>query len=338
MKVSPHIRRIAFPVLVAAAAATSLAMKRENPALTVYSGRSEELIRPLIDQFSRETGIRVRVRYGGTAELAATIMEEGRNSPADVLIAQDAGALGALNRHGRLTALPPELLTEIDPRYRSPNGAWVGISGRARVVVYNTTNLAESDLPDDLAGFTAPAWRGRLGWAPENGSFQSFITALRIREGDARTLAWLKAIQANLPRVYGKNSALVAAVAAGEIDAGFSNHYYVYAARRTRPNLAVANYYFPRETAGNLVNVAGAGALASSRQPEAAHALIRFLLSPEAQRYFVVETREFPVIQAGIDTALLAHAPQANEIPQLDLNALEDLEGTLRLLQQAGIL
>ena len=329
--------RIGIIALAIAGAFAVTAMKKDSARLVVYCGRGEELIQPLMARFQAESGITVLVRYGGTAELAATILEEGRNSPADVFIAQDAGALGALNRHNRLAALPADLLALIPGRYRSPDQAWVGISGRARVVVYNTGKLSEADLPDDLFGFTDPAWRGRIGWAPENGSFQSFITALRLQEGDERALTWLKGIKANAPRVYAKNSAIVAAVAAGEIDAGFVNHYYLLSAQKTRPDITAANYYFPRQTVGNLINVAGAGILKTSRQPEAAERLIRFLLSPETQSYFARETYEYPVIE-GVELPAMLQEIRASSLPEINLNLLNDLEGTLNLIHQAGVL
>ena len=105
--------------------------------LVVYSGRAESLIGPILAQFAEETGIHVEVRYGGTAEMAATILEEGANSPADVFIAQDAGALGALSKAGRLATLPSDILERVPAAFRSPSGQWVGLSGRARVLVYN---------------------------------------------------------------------------------------------------------------------------------------------------------------------------------------------------------
>lgn len=313
------------------------AMKPSSGELTIYCGRGEELIRPLMEQFQNESGIRVNIRYGGTAELAATILEEGRNSPADVFFAQDAGALGALNRHGLLVALPEDVRALVPARYQSPDGTWLGVSGRARVVVYNPAKLPESDLPDDLFGFCTPDWKGRIGWAPENGSFQSFITALRLREGDERALEWLKCIQANQPRVYAKNSAIVAAVAAGEIDAGFVNHYYLYGAKKSNPSISAANYYFPGESAGSLINVAGAGILHSSKNRDAAEQLLRFLLSPSAQTYFATETSEYPLIE---NAEIISDLKPLNQIPKLeiDLNRLDDLEGTLELIRQAGVL
>jgi len=313
------------------------AMNPSSSPLVIYCGRGEELVRPLMEQFQNESGIAVQVRYGGTAELAATILEEGPNSPADVFFAQDAGALGALNRYGRLAELPEDVRSLVSARYQSPDGTWIGISGRARVVVYNPEKMSEANLPDDLFGFCTPEWKDRIGWAPENGSFQSFITALRVREGDQRALEWLKGIQANNPRVYAKNSAIVTAVAAGEVDAGFVNHYYLYGAKKSNPDITAANYFFPGESAGSLVNVAGAGILKSSKNVDAAAQLIRFLLSTSAQTYFGTETSEYPMTE-NIPTN--SDLKPLNQIPalEIDLNRLDDLEGTLELIRQAGVL
>ncbi|MCB0155287.1 MAG: extracellular solute-binding protein, partial [Anaerolineae bacterium] len=191
--------------------------------LTIYSGRSESLVGPLLDQFEQETGLNVEVRYGDTAQMAATILEEGANSPADVYYGQDAGALGALAKTGRLQVLADDILSQVEPRFRSPEGQWIGTSARARTVIYNSTNLAETDLPDDIFGFCDAAWQGRLGWAPTNGSFQAFVTALRVSEGEERAREWLACIQANEPLVFSNNTSIVQAVGDGEIDAGFVN-------------------------------------------------------------------------------------------------------------------
>jgi iron(III) transport system substrate-binding protein len=336
-RLARYVWRSLIPVLLIVGTAVAMAAKNADPTLVVYCGRSEELLKPLMDRFEAETGIKTEVRYGGTAELAATILEEGPNSPADVFFAQDAGALGALNKEGALVELPSDILDRVPPHYRSPNSTWIGVSGRARVVVYNNAKLTEADLPDDLFGFCDPAWKGRIGWAPENGSFQSFVTALRLREGDQRALEWLKCIQANEPHVYAKNGAIVVAVAAGEVDAGFVNHYYLLNARRTQPDIKAANYYFPRANAGSLINVAGIGQLKTSKQPDAARQLIRYLLSESAQTYFARETSEYPLIE-GVD--IQGDLKPLSEVPVLDidLNLLNDLEGTLKLIQEAGIL
>ena len=340
-------------LLVTPIAALSLALAACSPAaddgpstaespgseetVTLYSGRSEELVGPLLDQFTDATGIVVEARYGDTAEMANLILTEGPNSPADVFLAQDAGALGAVGERGLLATLPEEILGAVDERFRSPTGEWVGISGRARVVAYNTENVTEADLPDSIFGFTEPEWSGRIGWAPTNGSFQSFVTALRVLEGEDRAREWLEGIEANEPNVYDGNSAALEAVAAGEVDVAFINHYYLFQRLAEDPETPVANYFLTDGDPGALVNVAGAGILNTSESDQSARALIEFLLGAEAQAYFATETFEYPLV-AGVEADPSLPALAEIGTPEIDLGDLADLEGTLELLQEVGIL
>ena len=309
----------------------------QGQTLTVYSGRSEELVGPLLKQFTDATGIEVEARYGDTAEMANLILTEGENSPADVFFAQDAGALGAVAAAGLLAELPTEVLDLVDERFRSPDGEWVGVSGRARVVVYNTEALTETDLPDSILDFTDPAWSGRMGWAPTNGSFQSFVTALRVIEGEDAARAWLEGIQANEPSVYEGNNQALDAVIAGEIDVAFINHYYLMQRLAEEPDAPAANHFLTDGDPGALVNVAGAGILASAAHADAARELVDYLLSGAAQEYFATETKEYPLVE-GVEPD--AELPPLAEIgtPDIDLSDLADLEGTLELLQEIGIL
>lgn len=239
-------QKLFIPTAQAASAMLGTEVPYLSGDLTIYSGRSESLVGPLIDRFEQETGLNVEVRYGDTAEMAATILEEDANSPADIYYGQDAGALGALAKAGRLSPLPENLLNSVEARFRSPEGLWVGTSGRARTIIYNPTTLTEAALPDDLFGFCAPEWQGKLGWAPTNGSFQAFITALRVTKGEERAREWLTCLQANQPLVYPNNAAIVTAVGAGEISAGFVNHYYLLNFLKEDPNFPGRNYYPPR--------------------------------------------------------------------------------------------
>jgi iron(III) transport system substrate-binding protein len=306
--------------------------------LTVYSGRTEKSVAPLIDRFARESGVEVRVRYGDTAELAAAILEEGKNSPADLFFAQDAGALGALAAAERLSVLPDSILNRVDAGYRAASGEWVGLSGRARVVVYNTQQFQAEDLPDSILGLTDPRWRDRIGWAPTNGSFQAFVTALRETEGEDAARSWLLGVGANNPRVYKNNTAIVQAVGAGEIGVGLVNHYYLFSFLKEQGEGFPARNYHPRAGgAGAMMNVAGVGILTTSRNPKAAESFAAFLLSRESQQYFADETFEYPMI-AGIDTHPLLVPMSQIETPDLDLGSLADLESTLKLLRETGVL
>jgi len=320
-------------------ASGSVAFGAPAGRITVYSGRSQALVAPIIEAFTKETGIEVAVRYGDTAALAATILEEGNNSPADVYWAQDAGALGALAKAGRLEKLPDEILNLTEERLRSPEGVWVPTSGRARVVAYNTSVLSEADLPDTIWGFTDPKWSGRIGWAPTNASFQAFVTAIRVLEGEERAAEWLRGIQANRPRVYSNNSVAVDAVSRREVDVAFVNHYYLYQFLSERGDAFPVRNYYTKGDPGAMINVAGLGILKTSKNKDAAQLFVEFMLSREAQQYFARQTHEYPVIDdpsIEIDPRLLPL--EAIEAPDIDLSDLDDLEGTLELLQRVGVL
>ena len=306
--------------------------------LVVYSGRSEELVGPIIERFEEESGIDVEVRYGDTAELAATILEEGQNSPADVFFSQDAGALGAVSDEGLLSPLPEDDLDRVEERFKDPNGRWVGISGRARVVAYNTEALSEEDLPDSILDFTDPEWQGRIGWAPTNGSFQAFVTALRLIEGEDAAREWLEGIQANDPRVYENNLAILEGVTSGEVEVGFVNHYYLFQLREERgEDIPADNYYFQNGDPGALVNAAGIGILNTADNADEAEEFLEFMLSEEAQSYFANETFEYPLIEGVPINDELVPLSEI-QTPDVDLSNLDDLEGTLELLRETGVL
>jgi len=305
--------------------------------LVVYSGRSEELVGPIIARFQEETGIQVNVRYGDTTELAATILEEGANSPADVYFAQDAGALGALTNEELFAELPAEVVALVDSRFRAPEAQWVGVSARARVVVYNTAELTEADLPTSILDYTDPQWKGRIGWAPTNASFQSFVTAMRLSLGEEAASEWLSGIQANEPNVYANNTAVLEAVGSGEISVGFINHYYLFRKLAEAGDYPAANYFFDNGDIGGLVNVAGVGILKTAQHPAAATAFVEFLLGEDAQSYFAEETEEYPLLGTVAADPILPPL-ESLSTPAIDLNSLADLQGTLALLQSLGIL
>jgi iron(III) transport system substrate-binding protein len=309
----------------------------EPSSLTVYSGRNENLVGPLLEQFGKDTGIAIQVKYGGTAELAATILEEGANSPADIYYGQDAGALGALQAENRLADLPEGILSSVESRFRSPQGKWVGTSGRARVVVYNTESVAPADLPPSILDFVDPQWKGRIGWAPTNGSFQAFVTAMRVALGEDQTRGWLEGIKANEPNVYPKNTPTVQAAVDGEIGVGFVNHYYLFRIRAEQGKVPAENYFPPNGDLGALINVAGAGILAGAKNHAAAEQFLTYLLSQHAQEYFATTTYEYPLAQG---VAAHADLPPLNtiETPDIDLGDLADLRGTLQLLQEVELI
>lgn len=310
----------------------------DEDVLTVYSGRAEDLIAPILDQFSEEAGIELEVRYGESAELAATILEEGENSPADVFFSQDAGSLDALESEGLFAPLPKSTLNRVDARYRSPEGNWVGTSGRVRIVAYNTDAVSEDELPESVLDLTEPEWEGRVGWSPTNASFQAFVTAMRATEGEDATRAWLEGMVDNGTVTFADNEVARDAVEAGEVDVALINHYYIEQAKDEEgDDYPVAAHHPPGGDIGSLINVAGVGQLASSEHPEETAELIDFLLGAEAQEFFTNTTKEYPLIE-GIepdpDLTPLAEIEQ----PEVELSELGDLQGTLELLEESGAL
>jgi iron(III) transport system substrate-binding protein len=309
----------------------------DSSDLTVYSGRTEDLVGPLLRRFEQETGIDVRVRYGDSAEMAGAVLEEGDRPRADLLLVQDAGNIGQVANAGRLVPLEGTVIDKVPAQFRSPQGLWVGLSGRARVVVYNTDKVPESELPPAISGFTDPRWKDRLAWAPTNGSFQAFVTAFRVMEGEAAARAWLDGVKANNPRAFPNNSAIVEAVGRGEVDAGFVNHYYLYRLRAEGRAGKAANKVFGEGDPGSLVNVSAAGVVRGSDHGTDARRLVEFLLSDESQRYFAERTFELPVVPTVQGDASLP-AITSLPPPDVDLSKLDDARGTIDLLTGLGIL
>ena len=305
----------------------------DQDSIVLYAGRDEELVQPLIEKFEEETGIAVEVRYASSAELAAQLLEEGDNSPADVFFAQDAGALGAVSKAGLLTKLPQEIYDLVPNAYSAADGMWVGVSGRVRVMNYNPNTVTE--LPKSVFDLADPIWKGRVAIAPNNASFQAFITAMRVVEGDDKTLQWLTAMKQNAV-IFEKNGAILEAVEAGQVDLGLINHYYWYALAQEQgvEKMKSKIAQFETNDVGNLINAAGIGIVNDST---AARKFVEYLLSETGQTYFAKSTREYPLI-AGVmpadDLTPLTDIPA----PKVDLSDLDSLERTLELIRQAGLI
>lgn len=341
----PH-RELFAAALVALAAAVPLACgssseggggdEPDTEGITLYSGRIPPLIGPAIDLYEEEVDRDVQVRFGDSAPLAATIIEEGANSPADAFFAQDAGSLGALSAEGLLEPLPARILRSVPARFRAADGTWVGVTGRARALAYGP-DVERSELPDSPLELAEPQWRGRVGWAPANASLQAYVTALRAEEGEDVAREWLEGMVANDAQAFPSNVPVRDAVASGEIDVGLLNHYYVaQAVAEQGPDYPV-KLHFPPEDLGSLINVAGVGMLASSDRKDEVLGFIEFMLSRPAQRYFAESSKEYPLAaSAETDPALvpLTRIPA----PEIDLAETSDLEATLELMRETGAL
>jgi iron(III) transport system substrate-binding protein len=306
-------------------------------SITVYSGRNEALVKPLFDQFTAKTGITVNARYGDSGELAALITTEGKATPADVFFAQDAGALGAVQAASQFKKLPSTILNEVPEQFRSEQGNWVGVSGRLRVVVYNPSEVPTP--PTTIDELLDPKWSGKIGYAPTNASWQSFVTALRIERGEAGARKWLEGFAANKPVAFEKNAAIRDAVNAGQVPLGLVNHYYLYEkiAKEGQAAVTAKNAYFAPGDVGGLVNVAGVGILKETMRPKASEAFVQFLLSTEGQTYFAQKTFEYP-LAGGVQPAATIPSLTSLNPPAIDLSDLDSIQQTQELLAQTGLL
>jgi len=328
-------RRTLLATLLTAGLLVGACGGADDPLL-IYSGRGEELVGPLIDEFRRSSGLEVEVRYAGSTELAATLLEEGSGTEADVFLAQDPASLGLAAP--LMATLPSEVIDAVAPRFRDRSHRWVGVSGRIRTVIYDRDQVQVSDLPAGIDDLLNPRWAGMIGVAPTNGSFLAFVAAMILDRGEAATLEWLKDLAALDPLDYPKNSPIVAAADAGEVGLGLVNHYYLLRLQAEGGGKRAANHFLSAGDPGSLVMPSGVGVLSGSEQSEDAHSFIEFLLSETAQRHFAEQTYEYP-LAAGVRPA--ASLPPIDSIPTPDID-LSDLHTALEratdLVAEAGLL
>lgn len=323
---------VLLPLLLAGLPACSDSEGR----LTVYSGRTEDLIGPLLTRFSDETGIGIDVRYADSAELALLIDTEGDRSPADVFVSQSPGAVSFLDDKKRLRELPQSVVDKVPTEDRAGDRGWVGLTGRVRTLVYNTDQVDPASLPGSVFDLTDPQYKDKIGVAPSNGSFQDFVTAMRVERGDDATLAWLKGIAANNAKTYASNVAVLEAVARGEVTLGLINHYYNFRAKAENPSSPTALHFFDPGDLGGLLLVTAASVVSTTDQSENAQRLIDFLLNEASQRYFSEETLEYPLAAGAQPAAVLPPLASVSR-SRIDFGSLGGLDRTVALIDESGI-
>jgi len=317
-------------------------VEKEEEELVIYSGRSESLVGPIIEEFSVLTGIPVSVKYGKTGAMVSLLLEEGSKTPADVFYAQDPGGLGAVE--SMLSPMSREVCNLIPewavaPKESDNSCKWIGITGRARVLVYNPEVLSADELPTSMEDLTDSKWKGKLGWAPSNGSFQAMITGMRINWGEEKTKSWLEGIMSNEPIVYPKNTPQVQAAADQEIQLGMVNHYYLHRFIAEKgESFSARNHYLDNGDVGSVVLVSGAGVLDASDNKSNAERFMTFMTSKIAQQYFATQVHEYPLVTDGVTPNRLLRDMDSLSKPDLDISQLGDLEATQALLMEVGAL
>ena len=301
--------------------------------LTVYSGRNEFLVGPLVEYIDEQyPDLDLTVRYASSTDHVNAIINEGEGSPADVFYSVNAGSLGALASEGRTQAVPDDVAELVREEFRTDQ--WIGTSGRARTVPYDSGEYDAEDVPSDIMAFPEE-FDGDLAWAPSYGSCQAFVTAMRILEGDEATLEWLEAVVASGATAYNNEFRVCEEIADGSVDAGFTNHYYIQRVLDGSPN-ATIDTAFTEGDAGAVFNVAGAAVTDTAADATLAGNFVRHLLSAEAQDYFARSTFEYPLIP---DVEPIGDLPSIDEldVPDIDLSQLSNLEPTIDLMRDAGV-
>ncbi len=319
----------------ASSTADSSSTDGEKKEIVLYSERSKELIEPTIEAFEAASGYDVKVQYNDSGVLAALIKTEGDKTPADVFYTKTPGPIGTLEKSGQLAELSDEILALTPETVSDKEGLWTGVTGRQRVVVYNSDTVDASDLPTSVYDLTDPKWKGQVGIAPDNGSFQDFVTAMREIDGEEKTAQWLKDMAANEAVTYPKNGPIVDAVGSGEVKVGLVNHYYNYQKLAESENHKGVNHQFDADDPGSFLMISPIAKIKASDNQEGADALITWLLEEEAQQYFVDETFEYPLADGITPNSELPEAAFF-DVSDIDYQELgEGLETTQKLIDDA---
>ena len=300
--------------------------------LTLYLGRGEgglyENVLQAIEK--RNPKLNLKIRRGGSAALANTIVAEKKAGVkrADLFWAVDTGSIGMVTDAGAAKPLPSDLTTQLKEGFQYPS--WSPVTGRVRTLPYNTQRVSPEQIPDSVMALADSALK--LGWAPAYSSFQSFVTAMRLLEGEKATRAWLKGVNRNAKK-YAGELGVVMGVERGEVDVGFANHYYTLRLKSGKPDANVALAY-TKNDAGCLVNASGIVALSDGDLPVN---FIRYLLTHEVQSYLAREAYEIPLVQDVAQPEGLASLSTLTP-PAMDLRNLADLRPTLNLMRDVGVL
>ena len=300
--------------------------------LTLYLGRGEgglyENVLQAIEK--RNPKLNLKIRRGGSAALANTIVAEKKAGVkrADLFWAVDTGSIGMVTDAGAAKPLPSDLTTQLKEGFQYPS--WSPVTGRVRTLPYNTQRVSPEQIPDSVMALADSDLK--LGWAPAYSSFQSFVTAMRLLEGEKATRAWLKGVNRNAKK-YAGELGVVMGVERGEVDVGVANHYYTLRLKSGKPDANVALAY-TKNDAGCLVNASGIVALSDGDLPVN---FIRYLLTHEVQSYLAREAYEIPLVQDVAQPEGLASLSTLTP-PAMDLRNLADLRPTLNLMRDVGVL
>ncbi len=306
--------------------------------VVVYSARIEQLIKPMFDAFTKETGIKVKYTTDNEGALLARLEAEGKNTPADMLITADVGNLWAAAQKGLLKPVESGVLERNIPAHlRDPNNAWFGLSVRARTLVYNTKKVDPTELStyEDLAD---PKWSKRLCLRTSKKVYNQSLVAMMIAEhGEAQTEKIVKGWVANLATdPLSDDTRALEFVAAGKCDVTLVNTYYFGRLMKNDPNLPLAIFWPNQDNSGVHVNISGAGVTRHARNEQAAIKLLEFLSSDKAQNLFADVNMEYPVNPKIAADPFVAGWGSFKQNPMNLIKAGELQTTAVKLMDRAG--
>lgn len=306
--------------------------------LVIYSGRREPLIAPIIQLFQQQTGIRVTLQSSEATALANLILQEQPNPRGDLFIANDAGTLEFLKLKEVLQPYLSEKTRVIPEQFRARDGSWLGVSGRSRVIMYNTKLLKPAELPKSVFELTDPKWKGKLSMATtRNESVVAWVTALRLTKGDAFTKDYLLKLKANGVVTLTGHTDVRKAVGRGEFSLGLVNHYYYHLELQDGSPVGVIYPDQGPDDMGVLVNAAGAATIKGAKRLKEAQLFLDFLAAPAAQELFAKLNFEYPLLP-GMPVAEGVKPLKEIKLMPVRLDELgKELENTLRLLEEVGL-
>lgn len=310
-----------------------------NARLTFYNAQHENLVKGMVEGFTKETGIQVDIRSGRDFDLANQIVQEGAGSPADAFITENSPAMQVVAARGLFAPIDKDILAQVPQRFIPSAGDWMGVAGRSTVFAYNPQQLQASALPVSLMDLSGAAWKDRFGIAPSGADFQAIVSAVVALKGADAALAWLKGLKANA-RIYTGNGAIMRAVNAGEIPGGVIYHYYWYQDRAdTGANSKnVELHFFKNQDPGGFFSISGIGALKSSKNPVEAQALLRYMTGRAGQQILANGTFSLEyTINPEVPVNPRLKPISELSIPEVDPAKLNGPQ-VIDLMQQAGLL
>ena len=306
--------------------------------LTLYNAQHDDLMKLMVDDFTKQTSIKVEIRNGKDFELGNQIVQEGAASPADVFVTENSPAMSLVASKGLFAPVDDATLAQVPAQFAPTDKGWVGFAARSTVFAYNPTQLKEADLPASIMDLSKPDWKGKLGISPAGADFQAIVSAVLELKGEAATAAWLKGLKDNV-KVYSGNSAVMKAVNAGEIQGGVIYHYYWYKdqAESGANSKNVKQLFFGNKDPGAFLSISGAGVMKSSKKQAEAQQLVKYLNGPAGQKVLAnSKALEYPIGNGATASKVLKPLSELSP-PAVDPAKLNGPK-VVDLMQTAGLL